>query len=194
MPDDQSLINKVDALNKSKSNSAEFEDTTDEFAPQEVYETAKVLRNTSTARNITWCFSVNKGTKHYVRVYFCDIIAVANGYFLILYLYSNFSQEIRLTANTPFYKDYVVESDHVGTINISVGPSSKSPQDYLLLNGVEIMQVKNESANEPCVINNHLHRTHIVESVVSAASLIIVVAAVLVFLRQKKMRKRCAEV
>lgn len=57
MPDDQSLINKVDALNKSKSNSAEFEDTTDEFAPQEVYETAKVLRNTSTARNLTWCFS-----------------------------------------------------------------------------------------------------------------------------------------
>ena len=57
MPDDQSLINKVDALNKSKSNSAEVEDTTDELALQEVYETAKVLRNTSTARNLTWCFS-----------------------------------------------------------------------------------------------------------------------------------------
>ncbi|CAO2816195.1 unnamed protein product [Amaranthus hypochondriacus] len=189
MPDDEYLMNKGEAINKSKTDSVDFEDTSDEFAPQEVYETAKALKTSSTARNLTWSFRVNKSTKHYVRVHFCDFIAVANGNSLTLYLYSNFLTEISLTANTPFYEDFVVESDHVGTINISVRPSSKSPHDYLFLNGVEIMQVKNET--DLPVINDHLHITL---TVVSAVSLIIVVAAVFVFLRQKKMRKKRAEV
>jgi hypothetical protein len=105
-------------------------------APDRVYQTAKQLKpvnnGSSSILNLTWSFPVSKNTKHFVRVHFCDIISktLADLQFN-LYIYSNFDQWIdpynRTGAfATPFFIDYVVDSDDSGFTNFSISPSSRT--------------------------------------------------------------------
>ncbi|GMY11837.1 probable receptor-like protein kinase At2g23200 [Fagus crenata] len=123
-------------------------------APDRVYQTAKQLKPGSSGNasilNLTWSFPVSKNTKHFVRVHFCDIISkTANDLQFNLYIYSNFDQRIdpyNITDTsviaTPFFIDYVVDSDNSGFINFSISPSEQDSRVLnAFVNGLEIMEV-----------------------------------------------------
>uniref|UniRef100_A0A803LUW7 Protein kinase domain-containing protein n=1 Tax=Chenopodium quinoa TaxID=63459 RepID=A0A803LUW7_CHEQI len=197
-PDDQYLINKGDAENKTKGTIDNGPGpTTMDFAPLDVYETAKKLKNSFSSGiipNLTWQFRTNEGNRYFIRVHFCDILSPSTGnYIFNLYIYSNLSWVIDTskTRPPPFYRDYVVESDNLGFINISVGPNDTSAaKTFFFLNGLEIMQIMNGTVSEP-PINNDFHLVFILSA--SAVFLTIVLAAAIVFLHQKKKRKKQTE-
>lgn len=65
-----------------------------------------------------------------MRVHFCDLISQdVDGTGFNLSIYKQFTDKIYFTFNrppTPFYMDYVVDSDDSGYLNISVGPHRES--------------------------------------------------------------------
>ena len=120
-------------------------------APDYVYQTAKQLKevsgNNASLLNLTWRFPVSKNTSHFVRVHFCDIvIKTLNDIMFNLYIYSNFDKLIdpyNITTNfaTPFFVDYVVDSDDSGFMNFSISPSENESRILnAFLNGLEIME------------------------------------------------------
>ena len=124
------------------------------YAPDIVYQTAKQLKPVnslnSSILNLTWSFPVSKNTKHFFRVHFCDIISttVADLQFN-LYIYSNFNKRIypygitnTSVIATPFFIDYVVDSDNSGFINFSISPSEQDSRVLnAFVNGLEIMEI-----------------------------------------------------
>ncbi|GMY11840.1 probable receptor-like protein kinase At2g23200 [Fagus crenata] len=123
-------------------------------APDRVYQTAKQLKPGSSGNasilNLTWSFPVSKNTKHFFRVHFCDIISkTADDLQFNLYIYSNFNRRIypygmtdTSVIATPFFIDYVVDSDNSGFINFSVSPSEQDSRVLnAFVNGLEIMEV-----------------------------------------------------
>ncbi|KAG4169291.1 hypothetical protein ERO13_A12G073900v2 [Gossypium hirsutum] len=108
------------------------------IAPDLVYMTAKEMNISTTSM-------------HLVRVHFCDIVSSSQSKIrFLLYIGSYLSQEIdpykrmgRLA--TPFFVDFVVDSDDSGLMNISIGPDSSSSVKNAFLNGVEIMEMMRES-------------------------------------------------
>ncbi|KAI8020379.1 putative receptor-like protein kinase [Camellia lanceoleosa] len=154
VPDDGFLYLVTAAKNSSfYSNRPNYQEggATDYIAPDLVYKTAKEMNidseKGSTFFNITWNFTVSKNVPHLVRVHFCDIISKSPGNFKFnLYVFSTFSQKIdpydvipQLAA--PFYKDFVVNSDAFGFINVSIGPRLDSNNQTAFLNGLEIMEI-----------------------------------------------------
>lgn len=120
-------------------------------APDNVYRTAKQMNIIDDGRsnnfNVSWRFAVQRGVRHLVRVHFCDIVTNTPNEFVrfYLYIYGNYGEEIwpyddRNQLAVPFYKDYIVESDGSGYMNISIGPSS-GERTASFLNGVEIMEL-----------------------------------------------------
>ncbi|XP_021740320.1 probable receptor-like protein kinase At2g23200 [Chenopodium quinoa] len=206
MPDDQYLINKGDAENApAKIDSVNYASgpgqATIDDAPPEVYGTAKIPKKSlSMVNNLTWKFNVSKGKQYFVRVHFYDIISPASSpYNFSLYMYSNFNQVIDpleiAAADHPFYKDYLVEPDDLGYLNISVGPNNVSvDKKYLFLNGLEIMQVLNETAIEPRIDGSPSHLALVASLVASAVAILIVLAAVAFWYQQKKKRQKSKEV
>ncbi|KAB2051800.1 hypothetical protein ES319_A12G078400v1 [Gossypium barbadense] len=101
--------------------------------------------------NITWSYNVTPNAQHLVRVHFCDIVSSSQSKIrFLLYIGSYLSQEIdpykrmgRLA--TPFFVDFVVDSDDSGLMNISIGPDSSSSVKNAFLNGFEIMEMMRES-------------------------------------------------
>lgn len=66
--------------------------------------------------------------RHFIRVHYCDIIGpIPNFSIFSLYIDSKFRQEIEpyikgvYRTATPFYNDFVVDSDDCGIMKISVG-------------------------------------------------------------------------
>lgn len=199
-PDDQYLTNKGDAQNGTVKTDVVSNNRPDN-APTVVYGTAKVLNSqiSSNIPNLTWSFNVNKGTKYFVRVHFCDTITTNGLYIFTFYISStsNYSEAIAPHAiarvEEPFQKDYVVESNDLGTINITVGPNNGSvDKTYFFLNGLEIMQVMNESVLETPKEHNAQY-VLIVSLVASAVALILVLAAIVVRLYLKKREKKTTE-
>ncbi|TYG40544.1 hypothetical protein ES288_D12G101400v1 [Gossypium darwinii] len=126
------------------------------IAPDIVYMTAKEMNISTTSMvseniNITWSYNVTPNAQHLVRVHFCDIVSSSPSKIrFLLYIGSYLSQEIdpykrmgRLA--TPFFVDFVVDSDDSGLMNISIGPDSSSSVKNAFLNGVEIMEMMRES-------------------------------------------------
>ncbi|MED6138358.1 hypothetical protein PIB30_073646 [Stylosanthes scabra] len=131
---------------------------TPEIAPDNVYMTAQQMNreNSSLASrfNITWNFSVDAGgVPHLVRLHFCDIVSHAlsllyfdvyiNGYTAIKDL--DLSSVTFHTLASPYYVDFITDSDDSGVIQISVGPSdlSSSIRMNAILNGAEILKMVN---------------------------------------------------
>ncbi|KAJ4714796.1 putative Receptor-like protein kinase [Melia azedarach] len=174
-------------------------------APDSVYQTAKDMNiNTSSSSNnfnITWSFNVSKNARHFVRVHFCDIVSNPTSVLIFnLYIDGNFRQEVNPYKEiypkdlkgfyhpaTPFYFDFVVDSDNHGIMNISVGPCNAS-QAYL--NGLEIMEFmktvpeSNRSKNKRALL--------VVASVIGGSSLTCILAVVL-FLNLKRGKQKPAE-
>ncbi|RVX23293.1 hypothetical protein VitviT2T_010954 [Vitis vinifera] len=151
-PDDDYLLLPGSAKNSEASNNTlnyDPSEATNYSAPVDVYKTAKELNRSysSSSFNVTWGFRVNKNSTYFVRVHFCDIISQdADGIVFNFSIYSRFIELIysygpTTQIGTPFYKDYVVDSDDSSLMNISIGPRSESPNKTAYLNGLEIMEL-----------------------------------------------------
>lgn len=163
-------------------------------APDSVYQTAKQM-NISNSRfsnnfNITWRFNVSKNAGHFVRVHFCDIVSPSPNVFkFFLYIDGTYSQEINpyeddiYQTATPFYFDFVVDSNDLGIMDISVGPEVEAGSDpNAYLNGLEIMEIMERSTSAP-VVNGpkKKHVMVVVGSVLGGLVLICILAVVLFF-------------
>ncbi|KAL2478742.1 fringe-related protein [Forsythia ovata] len=131
-------------------------DDSREVGPDNVYNTARVIRSSNGTipdTNITWVFEVEKGYSYMIRMHFCDIASVATGmlYFNV-YVNDNLAYENldlsyitnRLLAS-PFYADFVVDEENLGVLTVSVGPSNMSlPRTVdAILNGIEVLKINN---------------------------------------------------
>lgn len=129
---------------------------TREVGPDNVYNTARVLRSKDSSipkTNLTWSFEVEKGYRYMVRMHFCDIASVATHmlYFNV-YVNGNLAYEnldLSLITNSvsaaPFYADFIIDGESNGSLAVSVGPSNNSLPRAVdaILNGVEIWKVNN---------------------------------------------------
>ncbi|KAJ6684137.1 hypothetical protein OIU85_007793 [Salix viminalis] len=109
--------------------------------------------------NITWNFPVGSGgVRHLVRLHFCDIVSTSlNQLYFDVYLneYSAYN-DLDLSSLTfhvlssPMYMDFIVDSDDLGAVRVSVGPSAVSSLNKVnaILNGVEIMKMVNPSHSQ----------------------------------------------
>ncbi|KAF5464331.1 hypothetical protein F2P56_014415, partial [Juglans regia] len=127
-----------------------------EVAPDNVYNTARVIRSTNASVpdvNITWVFPVAGGFKYLVRLHFCDIASISLGllYFNVYvngnlaYKDLDLSRATNYVLASPFYADFVVDADASGVLSVSVGPSNISmPYTIVgMLNAVEVMKLNN---------------------------------------------------
>nr|GMC64117.1 probable receptor-like protein kinase At5g24010 [Ipomoea batatas] len=126
-------------------------------APDSVYSTARALNLNdyphTKPSNITWRFSVNNNTTHFLRLHFSDIVAPRNESQFNVYVYDEFIRmvspyDIVQDMNTPFYLDYVVNSDASGFMKLSVSPRIGT-SNYSFLNGLEIMQISKDQVRVP---------------------------------------------
>ncbi|PIN24676.1 Serine/threonine protein kinase [Handroanthus impetiginosus] len=154
IPDDGYLLHKNTARNTSYEGKLNYQrgGATHFNAPDSVYRTAQEMnivdKNGPNTFNISWRFEVRKQATHLVRLHFCDFITLASNETskFNLYIYSDFSYVIRpydvySQAASPFYKDFVLDSDDSGLLSISVGPETDNDNQTAFLNGVEIMEV-----------------------------------------------------
>lgn len=160
LPDEPYLVLKWAAKRAATSHTPNYQagGATREDAPDFVYMTAQQMNkenSTVGARfNLTWSFPLSSsGVKHLVRLHFCDIVSFAlNQLYFNVYIngYSAY-RDLDLSSltfqqlSTPFYVDFIVDSDGSGNIQISVGPSdlSSSLRYNAILNGAEIMEMVN---------------------------------------------------
>ncbi|XP_042973180.1 probable receptor-like protein kinase At2g23200 isoform X2 [Carya illinoinensis] len=129
------------------------------IAPTFVYQTAKQFKDSSSNSSfpkITWSFPVNKNSKNFLRVHFSDIVsATPNDLWFNLSINRNFSLEINPYNITermgvvPFYIDFVVDSDGLGFVNASISRVEDSRIHNAFLNGLEILEVVNQSGFTP---------------------------------------------
>ncbi|XP_077238950.1 putative receptor-like protein kinase At5g24010 [Tasmannia lanceolata] len=171
-----------------------------EIAPDSVYNTAQVMNKDNSIRNpnfnITWVFSVTPRFRHLVRLHFCDIVS-SGLHDLYFNVYVNdYSAYKDLDPSTltsqalasPFYYDFVADSDESGFIRISVGPSELSnptTKRNAILNGLEIMKINGPISMMP-QRNSKKHVGVLVGSVLGgfALLLLVVIALFLVFKRR----------
>ncbi|XP_065873094.1 probable receptor-like protein kinase At5g24010 [Euphorbia lathyris] len=164
---------------------------TEEIAPDFVYKTAKELKNQNVS-NITWGFNVAKNSLHLVRVHFCDITGEALGNIVFnLHIYSRFSKKISPYDETnknasPFYFDFVVESDSSGFMNISVSKRNDSDVENAFLNGLEIMEIIGKSDPDEQHKKKKNHQALFI--IVSAIFLLVIIVALLVFFKTSKSK------
>ncbi|KAF8412204.1 hypothetical protein HHK36_000164 [Tetracentron sinense] len=127
-----------------------------EIAPDNVYNTARVMSNANVSMpdfNITWVFPVSSGYKFLVRMHFCDIASISLNllYFNVYINGYSATKDLDLSELTsqmlasPYYADFVVDGDSSKALSISIGPSSLSSPARInaILNGLEIMKLNN---------------------------------------------------
>ncbi|RDX66603.1 putative receptor-like protein kinase, partial [Mucuna pruriens] len=173
-----------------------------EIAPDSVYMTAQEMNKDqsiiASQFNITWHFPVAPGgVRHLVRLHFCDIVSLTlNLLYFDVYIngYSAY-KDLDLSSLTfhvlasPVYVDFVADSDDLGFIRVSVGPSGlkSSMMTNAILNGAEIMKLVN-------VVNSHVPRKKrlwVLASIVGGiVVLLLVIAAFLLALKCKKKKKK----
>ncbi|XP_031109903.1 probable receptor-like protein kinase At5g24010 [Ipomoea triloba] len=127
-------------------------------APDFVYSTARGLnlndnKQTINLSNITWRLTVSNNAQYFIRLHFSDIVSSSlNTEQFKLYIYGEaivVSPSEKVGAlNTPFYFEYVVDSDASGFLNVSVSPLLGTGS-YCFLNGLEIMQISKDQVEVP---------------------------------------------
>ncbi|KAF8008735.1 hypothetical protein BT93_K2400 [Corymbia citriodora subsp. variegata] len=158
IPDDDYLILKSAAKRAVATDRPNYQNggATPEIAPDSVYMTAQEMNRDNSITygkfNITWEFPVDSGEARYlVRLHFCDIVSRAlNQLYFDVYIngysaYNNLDLSV-LTYHvlaSPYYVDFVADSDGSGLMQISVGPSDLSSPARInaILNGAEIMKM-----------------------------------------------------
>ncbi|KAK9147427.1 hypothetical protein Scep_006184 [Stephania cephalantha] len=161
IPDEQFLVLKNAAKRVSRSAPLKYQagGATREIAPDQVYSTAQEMNKDNVIDNvrfnITWDFPLSPGNaRYFVRLHFCDIVSTAVGQLYFNAYISNYSAIMDLdlssvTSNslaTPYYMDFVVDSNSANSIRVSVGPSKLSlpARVNAILNGIEIMKIMND--------------------------------------------------
>ena len=205
-PDDPYLITKDEAKNApyystGVSRAPGLATTYD--APDYVYVTAKMLMSTKSdvSSNLTWQFRVSTGARYFVRAHFCDIISPQlSPYMFNIYFYTKFEQKIypfSMAAKlaVPFYRDFIVESNDLEFVNVSIGSSGDSiDKSYMFLNGLEILQIKEGVAPDPGVDGGvSFHLGLLVGSVIGGVCIVAVLVGVLFVLRRRRKRTKPAE-
>ncbi|KAE8715723.1 hypothetical protein F3Y22_tig00110160pilonHSYRG00243 [Hibiscus syriacus] len=202
IPDDGFLFNPR-AASSFFGGEPEYQlgNVTEYIAPSPVYRTAQEMNVEESGQlnlsNITRSFNVSKSSRHSVRLQLCEIIADSfDSIVFNLSIYNKFVQRISpyeqtVQLATPFYFNFVVDSDESGTMNISIGPWSDSQDQNAFLNGIEIMEFMKKSnivfpAKKPASKRSNLFA--IVGSVVGGAFVIILIVAVLVVLKCRKAK------
>jgi serine/threonine protein kinase len=135
--------------------------SSEEIAPETVYNTARVLNisddqinsNPGFNVNITWNFSVGSGY-FLIRLHFCDIISNTNsldkGLVFAVYIMDkeplpNNLKVSKYVSRTlePFYIDFIAHVTSEQNITVSIGLDRTSNINQAFLNGLEIMKVNN---------------------------------------------------
>ncbi|KAL4378797.1 hypothetical protein GQ457_02G015010 [Hibiscus cannabinus] len=202
IPDDSFLFNPRAARNSSFFGDPKYHlgTATEYIAPSPVYRTAKEFNIEAIQQlnlsSITWSFNVGKSSRHFVRLHFCDITNVFDSIVFNLSINNKFVERISsyeqvVQLETPFYFDFVVDSDESGIMNISIGLRSNSLNQNAFLNGIEIMEFMKKSdivlpPEKPKSKRSNLFA--IVGSVVGGAFVIILIVAVLVVLKCRKAK------
>ncbi|KAL1540894.1 putative receptor-like protein kinase [Salvia divinorum] len=197
IPDDAYLLFENTARNGTYSDQIKYGDEAAVFiAPDAVYNTAKEMNilggGAANNFNMSWRFQVGNSVLHLVRLHFCDIVSnnTTNELFRFnLYIYGGYVVEVfpwnsipRLAA--PFFKDYVVESDDSGFMNLSVGPNSQSSVKTAFLNGVEILELLREKADR-----SRKRLLIVVGSCLGGLVLVVIVFGLVCFgLRKRKLK------
>ncbi|KAJ4714795.1 putative Receptor-like protein kinase [Melia azedarach] len=177
VPDDSYLYHAETAKNVQSLGKLYYQDGVSEYtAPDSVYQTAKDMNFNSSRPsnnfNITWRFNVSKNARHFIRVHFCDIVGSSP------------------RCSTPFYKDYVVDSDDHGVMNISIGPNAETSEQHAYLNGLEIMEMMEKSGSVPEMSRSkNKHVMLVVGSVLGGSALICILAVVLFLVLKRRKQK-----
>uniref|UniRef100_A0A2N9GDN1 Malectin-like domain-containing protein n=1 Tax=Fagus sylvatica TaxID=28930 RepID=A0A2N9GDN1_FAGSY len=153
------ILNRGSAMNCTiygQSPNYNHESVSNYTATDHIYQSCKQLKpdsdGNSSLLNLTWRFPVSKNTEHFVRFHFCDIVSkTAADLQFNLSIYSNYNKTIYPYFKTPdlaspFFIEYVVDSDDSGFTNFSISPSEQySSILNAFLNGLEIMEFLNKS-------------------------------------------------
>ncbi|KAJ0909913.1 putative protein kinase RLK-Pelle-CrRLK1L-1 family [Helianthus annuus] len=159
VPDEEFLLIKSSAKSVVTTHVPNYQKggATKEVAPDNVYMTAQEMNrgnlSINSVFNLTWGFPVDsdRGVRYFVRLHFCDIVSLSlnqlyfNVYVNRLLAYKDLDLSLLSfhVLASPFYADFVVDSDGTGVLEISVGPSdlSTSLRKNAILNGVEVMKI-----------------------------------------------------
>ncbi|KAJ4784796.1 Kinase family protein [Rhynchospora pubera] len=214
--DDPYILNSAVSENQTVSMQLKYnppEGSSEEIAPQTVYNTARII-NTTTDQfesnsdfniNVTWSFTVKSGYHYLIRLHFCDIISKTNsldtGLIFTVYImdYLPLINGLKPTAYTtyasePFYLDFItpVTSTQNITVKISLDRTRSSIRNALL-NGLEIMKVHNLSLSGT---NNNSQsknsRTIILGASIGGAIVLALILSCLVLVLCKKRQKKPA--
>ncbi|XP_021726724.1 probable receptor-like protein kinase At5g24010 [Chenopodium quinoa] len=208
IPDDDYLALQSAARKVSTNHAPNYKlsGASEEVAPGNVYMTAQEMNQNNMSGlsdfNITWNFPVIDHVMYLVRLHFCDIVSIGLNqlYFNVFINGMMAYKDLDLSALTfhtlasPYYLDYVVQMDHSGPIQVSVGPSSLSTslKKNAILNGVEIMKVVNSKVTEAGSKKNHMWV--ILGCVLGGfAVLSLVLVAVLLTLKCRRKKKPASE-
>ncbi|KAJ0772226.1 putative protein kinase RLK-Pelle-CrRLK1L-1 family [Helianthus annuus] len=164
VPDEEFLLIKSSAKSVVTTHVPNYQKggATNEVAPDNVYMTAQEMNrgnlSINSVFNLTWGFPVDsdRGVRYFVRLHFCDIVSLSlnqlyfNVYVNRLLAYKDLDLSLLSfhVLASPFYADFVVDSDGTGVLEISVGPSdlSTSLRKNAILNGVEVMKIVKPAA------------------------------------------------
>ncbi|KAJ8633556.1 hypothetical protein MRB53_026892 [Persea americana] len=207
VPDEEYLFLAKAAKKANPTTNIRYENTgiSRYIAPESVYGTAQevnMINNSMPMKlNITWQFPVNPSEKHLVRLHFCDIVSSSSTNQLIFNVYiGSYLAEASLDLSelrygflaSPYYKDYMVEPDKAGYINISVEP--KEAGKNAILNGVEIMKVYPLRGMVSASNSKKKHRILLIGlSIGGSLALVFVMAVVCLLALKCKKRKEEAK-
>ncbi|XP_047341195.1 probable receptor-like protein kinase At5g24010 [Impatiens glandulifera] len=182
-----------------------------EIAPDNVYMTAQQMNKdnliiSTSLFNVTWHFPVVSVTSVYlIRLHFSDIVSKSlnqlyfnvfiNGF--LAYKDFDLSTMTNRLLSSPYYTDFVADTNGSGFISVSIGPSelSSPSQKNAILNGVEIMRMMDiaglGSMNNKR--NNNKGKWVLVSSILGGSTALCLILLVVLFalwrLTKKQKRK-----
>ncbi|KAG4119693.1 hypothetical protein ERO13_D11G095700v2 [Gossypium hirsutum] len=149
LPDDDYFRSKEGSNRVYFSGRIKYQDggASREVGPDNVYNSARLIESKNASIP-----NVIEGYQYLVRLHFCDIASISLG-LLFFNVYDGHlaykdldpSAVTNYLLASPFYVALVVDAEHSGIVNVTVGPSNKSMVYAVdaILNGVEIMKMSN---------------------------------------------------
>ncbi|KAK1285571.1 putative receptor-like protein kinase [Acorus calamus] len=200
-PDDDYLDSDDTHNLSAPANSINYNlgDSTEEIAPDSVYDTCRYMSNRNS--NITWAFEVSGHATHLVRLHFCDITP-STLYELSFNVYINDEiafEDIEPGLEVgrlafPFYKDCTADSRRLSSrgkwlIRVSIGPPRNMSGSMNgiggILNGLEIFKLVPGS-----VQHKHSKKPRlIVPCIIAVGGFALLSAALLLFLLYRRRNR-----
>nr|XP_018461525.1 PREDICTED: probable receptor-like protein kinase At2g23200 [Raphanus sativus] len=201
--DDDYLYKKDSAKNIRSPTQITSPDYFFSTAPDSVYQSAKTIELPldmigGRLMNVTWCFTVKRNIRHFIRVHFYDIKNNESSQSAESDFYLYVNGHWRLHVNpfdhrglvTPFYIDLVNVSDGSGFLNVSVG--NKVPgKDAGFLNGLEIMEFLEERGSHSSDGGNS--RVYTIAGCVAAGLFLVLSLLFMVYLNRRRSKKQKAD-